>query len=256
VAWTYDITAPAVGGKITAAGFGAQVDGAVAELQSVIDTTTGGTAAAGATAWVTNRDALLLGAWAKPGHPVVGLTGAATAVAAGPTTVVAGPSSGRRIVKNLILNATTAATTVTATLASITLFEVQFTTAGLLQIPACLPIASGENLQITVDHAVSVTASYADRTDSTLTRLGYAHSTGSGTLRASGTAATISQLWLANLDQGAAGSIALTIGSTVINVAMPAASLLTIDDPIAIPVSTAVTYASGGTDITMLAVGY
>lgn len=237
MAWTYDITAPAVLGKITAAGFGAQVDGAVSELQTAVDTVT-------------------LHEWAKPGHPAQGLTGAATAVAAGPTTVVAGPSSGRRIVKNLILNATTAATTVTATLASITLFKVQFTTAGLLQIPAGLPIASGENLQITVDHAVSVTASYSDRTDSTLDRLGYAHSTGSGTLRASGTAATITQLWLANLDQAAAGSIAITIGSTVIDVAMPAASLLTIDDPIAIPVSTAVTYASAGTDIAMLAAGY
>jgi hypothetical protein len=238
VAWTYDITAPAVGDKITAAGFGAQVDGAVAELQTAIDT----------------RDVY---AFAKPGHPVSGLTGAATAVAAGPTTVVAGPSSGRRVVKNLALNATTNATTVTATLAGSTVFAISFTTAGLLTIPACLPIANGENLQITVNHAVSATAAYADRTDTTVTRLGYVNSSGSGTLRASGMAATISQLWLANTNSGAAGNIALTIGSTVIDVAMPAASLLTIDDPIAIPVSTAVTYAvTGGVTCAILAAGY
>jgi hypothetical protein len=257
VAWTNDITpAPAVGAKITAAGFGAQVDAAVAELQSVIDTTTGGTAAAGATSWATSRDALLLGAWAKPGFPgVPSLTGAVTSVAAGPTTVVSGPSSGRRIVKNLVINATTALTTVTATLASTTLFSITFTTAGMLQIPCAIPIANGETLQITVNHTVTVAASYADRTGTTLDRLGFVKSTGSGTLRASGTAATISQLWLCNTDNSA-GNIALTIGSAVIDVAMPALSVLTIDDPIAIPAATAVTYVSGGTNVAMLAVGY
>jgi hypothetical protein len=256
VAWTYDITAPAVGDKITAAGFGLQADLGMAELQSVVDVATGGTASAGATSWATDRNALILGAWAKPGHPVVGLTGAVTSVAAGPTTVVSGPSSGRRIVKNLIVNAPTALTTVTATLASTTLFKVKFTDAGLLQIPSCIPIANGETLQITTDQAVTVTGSYADRTGTTLDRLGFANSSGSGTLRASGTAATISQLWLCNTDTGAASTITITIGSNVVNVSMPALSLLVIDDPIAIPVSTAVTYASGGTAISMLAVGY
>jgi hypothetical protein len=68
VAWTYDITpAPAVGGKLTAAGFGAEVDGAIAELQAVLDTTTGGTAAAGATAWATIRDQLSYNLWTEPG---------------------------------------------------------------------------------------------------------------------------------------------------------------------------------------------
>jgi hypothetical protein len=37
---------------------------------------------------------------------------------------------------------------------------------------------------------------------------------------------------------------------------MPALSVLTIDDPIAIPAATAVTYVSGGTNVAMLAVGY
>jgi hypothetical protein len=256
VAWTWDITpAPAVGDKITAAGFGAQVDGAIAELQANLDTTTGGTAAAGASSWATNRDALLLGAWAEPGYPVVGLTGAVTSVAAGPTTVVSGPSSGRRIVKNLVINATTASTNVTATLAGTTLFAISFTAVGTLQIPCAIPVANGETLQITVNHTTTVTASYADRTGTALDRLGFVKSTGSGTLRASGTAATISQLWLCNTDNSV-GSIALTIGSAVVDVAMPALSVLTIDDPIAIPAATAVTYVSGGTNVAMLAVGY
>lgn len=257
MAWTWDITpAPAVGDKITAAGFGAQVDGAVAELQSVVDTATGGTAAAGASAWATNRDPLLMGAWAKPGDPSVpGLTGGVTSVAAGPTTVVSGPSSGRRIVKNLAINALTLNTTVTATLAGTTLFTINFAAAGFLQIPCAVPIANGETLQITTDHTVTVTASYADRTGTALDRLGFVKSTGSGTLRASGSAATISQLWLCNTDNSA-GNIALTIASAVINVSMPARSVLTIDDPIAIPAATAVTYVSGGTNVAMLAVGY
>jgi hypothetical protein len=257
VAYTYDITpAPAVGVKLTAAGFGAEVDGAIAELQSVLDTTTGGTAAAGASSWATNRDALLLGSWAKPGFPgVPSLAGAVTSVAAGPTTVVSGPSSGRRIVKNLAINALTANTTVTATLASTTLFTINFAAAGFLQVPACVPIANGETLQITTDHTVTVTASYADRSGTALDRLGFVKSTGSGTLRASGSAATISQLWLCNTDNSA-GNIALTIGSAVINQSMPALSVLTIDDPIAIPAATAVTYVSGGTNVAMLAVGY
>jgi hypothetical protein len=260
VAWTYDITpAPAVGDKITAAGFGAQTDGAVAELQSAVDTITGGSAVAGATSYAstytTNSTALLLHEWAKPGYLVQGLTGAVTSVAAGPTTVVSGPSSGRRIVKNIAINALTLNTTVTATLASTTLFTINFAAAGFFQIPCAVPIANGETLQITTDHTVTVTASYADRTGTALDRLGFVKSTGSGTLRASGTAATISQLWLCNTDNSA-GNIALTIGSAVIDVSMPARSILTIDDPIAIPAATAVTYVSGGTNVAMLAVGY
>jgi hypothetical protein len=186
---------------------------------------------------------------------VPSLTGAVTSVAAGPTTVVSGPSSGRRIVKNLAINALTANTTVTATLAGPPCSRSTSPRPGSCRSPALVPIANGETLQITTDHTVTVTASYADRTGTTLDRLGFVKSTGSGTLRASGTAATISQLWLCNTDNSA-GNIALTIGSAVIDVAMPALSVLTIDDPIAIPAATAVTYVSGGTNVAMLAVGY
>src|SRR4051812_10236567 len=122
--WT-TITQPAVGGKITAAGFGDQTHDAVAELQLIAD--------------------------AKPGGDAIGLTTPAPAsVSAGPTTIVSGPSSGRRLVKQLWLSGPAGATvTLTISGAAVQIQKISHV-GGIFVYPVTIPLASGENLQATV----------------------------------------------------------------------------------------------------------
>jgi hypothetical protein len=229
--WT-TITTPAVGDKITAAGFGLQVVTSSLEQQ---------------VAWS-----------ARPGGDMYGLTGTPVSVSAGPTTIAAGPASGRRLVKQLWLSGPIGAT-VTLTLASKTLANISLV-GGVFTFPTCIPIAAGENLQATVTGGpVVFVAPYGDRADALVDRLGYASGQTSGTLIASsGTAKVITHLWVANTSASVATTAQIDVGATTIlsDVAMTAGSFVTFDEPLAVPAGTAVTWSGdNATDVTYMAVG-
>lgn len=244
MAWTWDITpAPAVGAKLTAAGFGAQVDGAVAELQAAVDTFTGGTAAAGASAAGT---ALLASSWARPGGAVPGLTTTKTDVTAGPTTILASPGSGRRVLKSLILSAT-ASSTCQIIAAGSTIANLSLSANSVTGLDVVFPLTSSETVTATVSAGtVSCFASYGDRTDTTLDRLGMASS---GTVVASGTARTVGQLWIGNASASVAATVSLTVGGKALLTSVPIAGggVFSVDSAFAITNSEAIslTVSSG-----------
>jgi hypothetical protein len=261
MAWTNDITpAPAVGAKITAAGFGAQVDAAVAELQSVIDTTTGGTAAAGASSWASTRDALLLREAARPGADGVSVTRTGpTSCPVGTTTVVSSPASGRRVVKWLFVNAPTAGTNVKLTYAGTDMTTVSFSAAGVWEWDVCWPLSSTETITATVTGATAtVTAGYADRSATDVDRFGLVSSSGSGTLVASGTARTITHLWVGNPSTSttASGTVAIAGTNLITTLAIPSGGVYDLSVPLSITNAQAVTYAGDGvTALTFMAAG-
>jgi hypothetical protein len=266
VAWTYDITAPAVGDKITAAGFGAQVDGAVSELQANLDITTGGTAATGATSWATQRDTLFLQHWSRPGSDVYGnvRTGpTAVTTGAGITTVVTAPGGGTtRVIKGLFIHATAAASTATLTLGSTVLGVIDFASAGLAQLDCTIPITSADTngLRVTMTGGTGqVTCTYGDRTDALVTRLGLANGSTSGTLVASGTARTITELWVGNPSTSTAGAATVSIAGTALISAfsVPAKGFVIVDMPISITNAEAITWAGDSSNsLTYMAVGH
>lgn len=214
----------------------------------------------------TNTDTLELPwQWSRPGAIVTGMaTGAPTSVSAGPTTILAGPASGRRIVKHLLVSGPPAAV-FTLTLASTTLttqvLDPLSTSASVLApLPVCIPIASGENLQATVSGGPCLfTPVYGDRTDTVLDRRGLLSSSSSSSTNivASGTARKFSQIWISNPNNAAATAELLTDTSSHTGVlTIPARTLITIDDPLTITNAQALKGKADGTHaITFLAVG-
>jgi hypothetical protein len=265
MAWTWDITpAPAVGDKITAAGFGAQVDGAVAELQSAVDTITGGSAVAGATTYASTTastfSGLLLREAARPGGEIASITRAGpVSCPVGTTTVVSSPASGRRAVKWLFVNAPTAGTSVKLTYAGQDMTTLSFSTGGVWEWDVLWPLTSTETITATVTGATAtVTAGYGDRATTDVTRLGLASSSASGTLISSGTARTITHLWIGNPSTSTSATATVAVGGTnlLTTLTIPSGGLYDLSVPLPITNSQAVTYAGDGvTALTYMAAG-
>lgn len=200
---------------------------------------------------------------ATPGSEAAGLlsVGTTVTVAAGITTIVAGPASGRRVVKALLICAPTAGTSVLLTLAGVTI-RVPFSSANSgAEFALTLPIANGENLQATVTGGtVTFLASYVDITGATVDRFGFVNSAGSGTLVASsGSARVVNQIIVANPSTTTAGAATVTFAGIAVLSATPLAAggLLTLDLPRPLPSGQTITYAGDGvTACTFLAVGH
>lgn len=199
---------------------------------------------------------------ASPGAESAGLTSVLTTVTAGPTTIVAGPSTGRRVVKSILIDAPTAGTVVTLTLAGLTLAKLPFTaTGGGAEFAVTLPIANTENLQATVTGGtVTFHATYVDVAGALVDRFGYVTSSGSGTLVASsGSARVVNQIWVANPSTTTTATATVTFAGTAVLSAVPlvAGGLLTLDLPRPLPASQTILYAGDGvTACTFLAVGH
>jgi hypothetical protein len=214
----------------------------------------------------TNTDTLELPwQWSRPGFITTGMTtGTPTSVSAGPTTILAGPASGRRIVKHILVYGPPAAV-FTLSVASTTLTTQQLdststSAAVLAPLPVCIPIANGENLQATVSSGPCVfTPVYGDRSDTLLDRRGLLSSSSSSSTNivASGTARKFSQIWISNPNNATATAELLTDTSSHTGVlTLPARTLITIDDPLTITNAQALKGKADGTHaITFLAVG-
>lgn len=197
---------------------------------------------------------------ATPGADITGLTTPApVSVSAGPTTIVAGPSSGRRVVKSILLSGPSGAT-VTLTLAGVTLWSGKFTSADLKVIDCCIVIANGENLQATVTSGpVVCTSSYADRSTLDILRLGLSGGTTSGTAISAGTARTITEVWIGNQSATNGATFVLLKGGTAItpSLSLTAGNLVTLDSPIQLSASESLTWTGDGSHaITVMASGY
>lgn len=214
----------------------------------------------------TNTDTLELPwQWSRPGFITTGMTtGTPTSVSAGPTTILAGPASGRRIAKHILVYGPPGAV-FTLSVASTTLTTQQLdstsTSASVLApLPVCIPIANGENLQATVSSGPCVfTPVYGDRADSLLDRRGLLSSSSSSStdIVASGTARKFSQIWISNPNNASATAELLTGTSSHTGVlTLPARTLITIDDPLTITNAQALKGKADGTHaITFMAVG-
>lgn len=244
--WT-EITQPAVGDKITAAGFGTQVYTASNELQDQADL-------------VVLRDC------AAPGREATGITRTgptAVTTGAGITTVVTAPAGGTtRVVKGLFLHAATAVSTATITLNATVLGVIDFASAGIAQLDCTIPLTSTDTngLRITMTGGTGyVTATYIDRTDALVTRLGLANGSTSGTLVASGTARTVTELWIGNPSTSTAATATVGIGGSDFLHAypVPAKGIVIVDMPIPITNAQAITWAGDSTTaLTYMAVGH
>jgi hypothetical protein len=104
-----------------------------------------------------------------------------------------------------------------------------------------------------------VTCTYGDRTDALVTRLGLANGSTSGTLVASGTARTITELWIGNPSTSTAGAATVSVGGSAMISAfsVPAKAIVILDMPFAITNAQAITWAGDSTTaLTYMAVGH
>jgi hypothetical protein len=196
----------------------------------------------------------------NPGGNGTSLTSMITSVSAGPTTIVASPAAGKRIVKGILMSASSGAT-ITLAIGATTIFTTTTTQAGIIQVDLLLPIGTTETIAATVTSGpVVFTVSYFDRTDGVMQRLGMTSSSGTGvSLVASGTARKVGQLYVANTSATTATTVAISIGGTAITpaLAVPAGTAMTIDMPIAITSAQAITFTGdGATAVTVIASGY
>lgn len=198
-------------------------------------------------------------AWATPGHPIPGITGTPTTCTTGTTTVVAAPTTGRRVVKGVTIHAPTAGASVVVTAAGTAIATLDFATAGVKSLDLVVPLAATETVTVTVTGStVYVLAVSGDRRDTTVTRHGLTVGATSGTLVASGGARTITHLLVAN-NGSAPATATVQVGSGYVLNALPvpARGLFSLVFPVPIPASTAVTWAGDGTNtITIMAAGY
>jgi hypothetical protein len=214
----------------------------------------------------TNTDTLEL-PWqfSKPGVYATGITtGTPTTISsAGPTSILAGPASGRRIIKNILITGERGATvTVTAASVNIAKFDIPNGTGSPAKNTAALtlalPIANGESVTATVGSgAATFTPIYVDRTDALFDRRGLTSGSATGTIVASGTARTITQLWIANCGSIAATGSILRAGTTIVDsVSLEAGGVFSYDDPLTITNAQALTYSGDSTTaLTYFAVG-
>lgn len=201
--------------------------------------------------------------WGRPGITVPGLTtGTPTSVSAGPTTILSGPTTGRRVLKHLLVSGPQAAV-FTLTVAGTALYANQLAPTAGNQIYAyqlAIPIANGETIQATVSDGPCVfTPVYGDRADTALDRRGYVASSSStaANIVASGTARTFTQILIGNTGTVSA-TAELLVDSTSLTgtLTLPARTLFTIDDPLAITSAQALKYkGDGANSLTYLAVG-
>jgi hypothetical protein len=215
----------------------------------------------------TNTDTLEL-PWqfSKPGVICTGLTtGTPTTLAsAGPTSILAGPASGRRIVKTiLVTGAKGVVVTVTAASVNIAKFTLPNGTTdpakNTAALTLALPIANGESVTATTSGgSATFMPVYVDRTDTSFTRLGLVSASTTGNIIASGTARKITQLWIANCSTTttATGSV-LRAGTTIIDsVSLAPGAVFSLDDPFTITNAQALTYSGDSTTaLTYFAVG-
>lgn len=181
--------------------------------------------AAEALAAIGGLDPLYLDPWMRPGANIdPSLQGGGVVdCPVGTTTVVAKPTgTGRRIIKTILVSAPTAGATVTLKLNGVTVFTRTFTTAGFHPPIDCtwpLSLADTNGLQAVVTGAgAKVTPTYGDRPDAVVDRFALTSSAAAGPtdLFASGTARTVSHLWVANLSASATVLTQVRIGSSVI----------------------------------------
>jgi hypothetical protein len=212
----------------------------------------------------TNTDTLELPwQWSKPGAIVTGLTTATptTLASAGPTSILAGPASGRRVVKQILITGAAGVTcTVTAASVNIASFAFPATpTKNTAQLSLALPIANGESVTATTSGgSATFMPVYADRTDTSFQRLGLVSSSGSGNIIASGTARKITQLWIANCHASntATGTVARGGTTIVDSISLQPGAVFSLDDPFTITNAQALTYAGDSTTaLTYFAVG-
>lgn len=214
----------------------------------------------------TNTDTLELPwQWSKPGVYVTGLTTGApvTISSAGPTTILSGPTSGRRVVKQILVTGAKGAT-ITVTAAGVDICKFTFPngtgdpTKNTAQLSLALPIANGESVTATVaSGAATFMPVYADRAGSALDRRGLVTGATTGTIVPAGTAWTITQLWIANTGSVPATGSVLRAGTTIVDsVSLPAGAVFDLDDPFTITNSQALTYSGDSTTaLTYLAIG-
>lgn len=203
--------------------------------------------------------------WARPGFITTGLaTGTPTSVSAGPTAILAGPASGRRVVKHVLISGPPGAVftlSVAGTALTTQQLDSTSTSASVLAaLPVCIPFANGESLQATVSSGPCVfTPVYGDRADALLDRRGLLSSSSSSSTNivAAGTARKFSQIWISNLNNATATAELLTDTSSHTGVlTIPPRTLITIDDPLTITNTQALKGKADGTHaITFLAVG-
>jgi hypothetical protein len=257
--WTYAVPTPVVGEKITAAGWGTSVAESVDELQDrligVQDRTVGEVAG------TTVADgAVALREWARSCGEVGTIHSTITTATVGGSTVVAAPSSGRRIVRSLLIHAPTTGSSVTLSIAGVSVATLDFAAAGVLAADVVVPLAASETVAVTVSGGTCyVAAGWADRAATDVARLGLINSGSSSpqTLVASGAARTITHLWLGC--PGSGTTCTLTVGTSIVLDALPVTThgLLILEQPIEVPVSTAVTVAADGTNaLAAMAVGH
>jgi hypothetical protein len=106
--------------------------------------------------------------------------------------------------------------------------------------------------------AATVTAGYADRTTTDVDRFGLVSSSGSGTLISSGTARTITHLWVGNpsTSTAATGTVAIAGTNLITTLSIASGGLYDLSVPLPITNAQAVTYAGDGvTALTFMAAG-
>lgn len=200
-----------------------------------------------------------LAAWAAPGIETPGLVGAAVSTSSS-ATVLAGPAAGRRVVKSLTV-AGPAGSTLTLALAGVTLARLVFTASSLgSEVPVCLPVLPGESLTVAATGGtVGVLASWGERADTVVTRLGLVAATAAPAtlVGAAGADRVVNQLWVAN--PGSVASVAsVTFAGVAIlaNVPVAAGALLTLDLPRGLPAGQAITVAGASQPVSFMAAGH
>jgi hypothetical protein len=162
----------------------------------------------------------------------------------------------------MFVYAGTATSTAKITLGATDLGIIDFAAAGMAQLDCTIPITSADTngLRVTMTGGTGrVTCVYVDRTDALVTRLGLAAGSTSGTLVASGTARTVTELWIGNVSTSprawAPCPSAAPRSSTAFSV--PAKGIVILDMPTPITNAEAITWAGDSSNsLTYMAVGH
>lgn len=202
-------------------------------------------------------------AWARPGGTVPGMvTGTPVAVSAGPTTILSGPASGRRVLKHLLVSGPQGAI-FTLSVAGVALYANQLSPSGgnqLYTYQLTVPIGNAETVQATVSAGTCVfTPVYGDRADTVIDRRGFLAglSASAASVVPAGSTRTFTQILVGNTTANTAVTELLIDANSITGrLSIPPRTLVTIDDPIAITGAQALKYkGDGANSLTYLAVG-